>query len=809
MPGCEPTAQELIADGKSLMPAFNRQARGGRAAARPESRSVKHKAKQQKLGDNVPDSVTLEVGGRTMVIETGELAKQANGSAVVRYGDQNVVLCAATASAKPREGIDWFPLTCDFEEKMFAAGKIPGGFIKREGRPTEHAVLSSRQIDRPIRPLFPDGFRNDVQIVATVLSIDPELDADVLGVCAAGAALALSDIPFDKTVAAVRVGRDESGKFIANPTLPQYETGGMDIIVAGTSDAVMMVEGGGNEIDEEDFLGAVEFAHGEIKRIVKAIDQLVKKNGKAKREYPVQKINSDLEKWVRKNFGKDVAKAMRIVEKGEREEAFARLSVDEALARCNGKKDADIKALLEDSSASKEFGKIVKTMEEDELRTMVVDEKIRPDGRKADQIRPIWSKVHYVPRVHGSGVFTRGQTQVFTAATLGSSSDAQRLDGIVALENKRYMHFYDFPPFSVGETRPMRGPGRREIGHGALAERALLPVLPPKEEFPYTIRLMSEVLESNGSSSMASVCGSTLALMDAGVPIKDHVAGVAMGLILKGDKYAVLTDIQGLEDALGEMDFKVAGTKKGITAIQMDIKVQGVTLKIMREAMEQAKKSRYFIIDKLAETIAAPRTELSKYAPRMIVIKIDPAKIKDVIGPGGKVINKIIADTGVTKIDIEDDGSVFITSLDGESGDKARQIVENLTKEIVVGETYLGTVTRVIPIGAFVQILPGKEGLVHISQLAPQRVERVEDVVNVGDEITVKVMEVDSQGRLNLSRKAVLGSTNGSGDQGRRPPRETPESRDTSPTPRDLADAPGAPPMRRRRRPQGRREGTD
>ena len=441
--------------------------------------------------------------------------------------------------------------------------------------------------------------------------------------------------------------------------------------------------------------------------------------------------------------------------------------MDEALTRC-GKKDADVRALLEDPAASKEFDKIVKGMEEDELRTMVVDEKIRPDGRKADEIRPIWTKVHFVPRVHGSGVFTRGQTQVFTAATLGSSSDAQRLDGIVALEDKRYMHFYNFPPFSVGETRPMRGPGRREIGHGALAERAMLPVLPPKDEFPYTIRLMSEVLESNGSSSMASVCGSTLALMDAGVPITDHVAGVAMGLILKGDKYAILTDIQGLEDALGEMDFKVAGTKRGITAIQMDIKVQGITLEIMREAMAAAKKSRYFIIDKLAETIAAPRTELSKYAPRMIVLKIDPAKIKDVIGPGGKVINKIIADTGVTKIDIEDDGSVYITSLDGESGDKAKQIVENLTKEIVVGETYTGKVTRVIPIGAFVQILPGKEGLVHISQLAPQRVERVEDVVNVGDEITVKVMEVDGQGRLNLSRKAVLGSSNGSGDRGDR-----------------------------------------
>jgi polyribonucleotide nucleotidyltransferase len=718
---------------------------------------------------------------------------------------------------------------------MYAAGKIPGGFIKREGRPSEHAVLSSRQIDRPIRPLFPEGFRNDVQVVATVLSVDPELDADVLGVCAAGAALALSDIPFDKTVAAIRVGRDENGGYIANPTLPQYETGGLEIVVAGTADAVMMVEGSAHEIDEEDFLGAVAFAHDEIRKIVAAIDKLVKKCGKKKREFVVAKSDGDLEKFVRKSFAKDVAKAMRIVEKGKREEAFSELNADEAIARC-GKKDANVRALLEDSVTRKEFHKIIKAMEEDELRTMVVDEKIRPDGRKPDEIRPIWSKVHYVPRVHGSGVFTRGQTQVFSAATLGSSSDAQRLDGIVALEDKRYMHFYNFPPFSVGETRPMRGPGRREIGHGALAERAMLPVLPPKSEFPYTMRVMSEVLESNGSSSMASVCGSTLALMDAGVPITAHVAGVAMGLILKGDKYAILTDIQGLEDALGEMDFKVAGTKKGITAIQMDIKVQGITLDIMREAMASAKKSRYFIIDKLIETIAEPRRELSNFAPRMIIIKIDPAKIKDVIGPGGKVINKIIADTGVTKIDIEDDGSVYITSADGESGDKARTIVENLTKEIKVGETYEGTVVRIIPIGAFVQILPGKDGLVHISQLAPQRVEKVEDVVSLGDKMMVKVMEIDSQGRVNLSHKAVLGSSNGAPPQERprRPAREYDEDRNSnasrpvggnvgSPIASDAgnnsnasdsddseespsADAPGAPPMRRRRRPQGRRD---
>ena len=756
----------------------------------------------------MPESVTLEVGGRTMVIETGELAKQANGSALIRYGEQNVVLCAVTASLKPREGIDFFPLTCDFEEKMYAAGKIPGGYIKREGRPPEHAVLSSRQMDRPIRPLFPDGFQNDVQVVATVLSVDPELDPDVLGICSAGAALAVSDIPFEKPVAGVRVGRDENGNYICNPTLPQYESGGMDIVIAGTDEAIMMVEGGGHEISEDDFLGAVEFAHKEIKKIVKAINQLAKKAGKAKREFPLKKVNAELDKWVRKAFAKDVAKAMRVVEKGAREEAFAQLTVAEAIARC-GKKDDNVLALLENPDTAKEFGKIIKAMEEDELRVMVVDEKIRPDGRTPDEIRPIWSKVHVVPRVHGSGIFTRGQTQVFTAATLGSTSDAQRLDGIVALEDKRYMHFYNFPPFSVGETRPMRGPGRREIGHGALAERALVPVLPKKEDFPYTMRLMSEVLESNGSSSMASVCGSTLALMDAGVPITEHVAGVAMGLILKGKDYAILTDIQGLEDALGEMDFKVAGTKKGITAIQMDIKVQGITVEIMREAMAQAKKSRFFIIDKLAETIAQPRAELSKYAPRMIVIKIDPNKIKDVIGPGGKIINKIIADTGVEKIDIEDDGTVFITSLDGESGEKAKEIVENITKDVVVGQIYTGTVKRVIPIGAFVEILPGKEGLVHISQLAPERVAKVEDVLNVGDTTQVKVMEIDGQGRLNLSRKAVLapGSETSSGSRGNgefRPQRR--QRDDDEPAGALPAGGPGAPPTRRRRRPQGRRD---
>jgi polyribonucleotide nucleotidyltransferase len=702
----------------------------------------------------VPESVSLEIGGRTLVIETGELAKQANGSALVRYGDQIVVLCAATASEKPREGIDFFPLTCEYEEKMYAAGKIPGGYIKREGRPSEHGVLSARQMDRPIRPLFPDGFRNDVQIIATVLSTDPGLDSDVIAVCAAGAALAVSDIPFHANVAAVRVGRDEAGSFIVNPTLEQYEAGGMEVVVAGTADAVMMVEGSAQEVTEDVFLDAVAFAHEEIKKIVGAIDELARKAGKAKREYPLLTTDEKLDKWVRKNFQKEVGKAMRVTDKQERNAAFADLSRAAALAKLAKKDDPHVRALIEDPK-SKEFEKIVKSMEEDELRTMVVDERIRPDGRKPDEIRPIWSKVHYVPRVHGSGVFTRGQTQVFTAATLGSLSDAQRLDGILDIPNKRYMHYYNFPPYSVGETRPMRSAGRREIGHGRLAESALVPVLPPEEDFPYTLRLISEVLESNGSSSMASVCGSTLALLDAGVPIKGHVAGVAMGLILKGDKYAILTDIQGLEDALGEMDFKVAGTTEGITAIQMDIKVQGITIDIMREALTEAKKSRLFIIDKLKETITEPRQELSAFAPRMLVLQISPDKIKDVIGPGGKVINKIIADTGV-KIDIENDGRVFIAGQDGAAADKAKAMVEALTKSVTVGETYLGTVTRLMNFGAFVAFLPGKEGLVHISQLAPQRVERVEDVVKPGDQIMVKVIEVDSQGRVNLSRKAVM-----------------------------------------------------
>jgi polyribonucleotide nucleotidyltransferase len=571
------------------------------------------------------------------------------------------------------------------------------------------------------------------------------------------------------------VGRTEDGTLIANPTLPQYETGGMDIVVAGTSDAVMMVEGGAKEISEEEFLAAVAFAHEEIKKIVAAIDKLAKKNSKPKRSFPVSKPDAALETWVQKKFKDDVSKAMRIVDKTQRNAAIAKLSCEEALERCTAKKDEPIRELLEDPD-NRDFDKVVKAMQEEELRVMVVVEGKRPDGRKLDEIRPISCKTRYLPRVHGTGLFTRGQTQVLTSATLGSISDEQRLDWIINVPNKRYMHFYNFPPYSVGEARPMRGPGRREIGHGHLAERALVPVLPNIDDFPYTLRVISEVLESNGSSSMASVCGSTLALMDAGVPIKKHVAGIAMGLIIHGKKHAILTDIQGMEDALGEMDFKVAGTVDGITAIQMDIKVQGITIAIMRDALAQARKSRLFIIDKLKETISSASTELSKFAPRMIVVTISPDKIKDVIGPGGKVINKIIAETGA-KIDIEDDGRVFITAVDGEGGEKAKKMVEALTKSLKVGETYLGTVTRLMNFGAFVAVLPGKEGLVHISQLAPGRVEKVEDVVKIGDEIMVKVVEIDGQGRVNLSRKAVLAGADPEEDyttsgRGSGPPRE-------------------------------------
>ncbi|HXW51251.1 MAG TPA: polyribonucleotide nucleotidyltransferase [Candidatus Acidoferrales bacterium] len=705
----------------------------------------------------MPESVSMELGGRQLTLETGELARQANGSVLARYGD-TAVLVAATASPNPREGIDFFPLTCDYEERMYAAGKIPGGFIKREGRPSEKATLTARLIDRPIRPLFPDGFRNDIQIIATVLSVDPEVDPDVVALTGAGAALAVSDIPFDHNIAGVRVGIVD-GRPVINPTKSELEKSVLDMIMAGTSDAVMMVEGGAKEISEEQFLEAVEFGHRHIQEILKNIEALAARAGKPKRQFPVFLAATAMQNFVDEVFGSEIARAMRVTRKLERNAAFDRISRDEALKRVAGHRlEAEVRPMLEDAR-NHDFEKSVKIRQEEELRTMVVDEGLRPDGRALDEIRPISARTTVVPRTHGSGLFTRGETQIFTAATLGSLSDEQRIDGLGPQTFKRFMHHYNFPPYSVGETRPMRGPGRREIGHGHLAERALVPMLPAPDAFPYTLRLVSETFESNGSSSMGSVCASTLALMDAGVPLQKHVGGVAMGLILKDGRPGILTDIQGLEDALGEMDFKVAGTTDGITAVQMDIKVRGITIEIMRRAMEQARHGRLFIIDKLKQAIATPRRGLSKFAPRMFVLEIHPDKIKDIIGPGGKVINKIVADTGA-KVDIENDGRVFISSPDAESGERAKRMVEDIARDVEVGEVYTGVVKRIMNFGAFVQILPGKEGLVHISQLAPHRVNRVEDEVKIGDEVTVKVTEIDNQGRINLTRKGMLEEAN-------------------------------------------------
>jgi polyribonucleotide nucleotidyltransferase len=704
----------------------------------------------------LPESVSMELGGRTLTIETGELARQASGSAFVRYGE-TCILVAATASANPREGIDFFPLTCDYEERMYAAGKIPGGFIKREGRPSEKATLSARQMDRPIRPLFPDGFRHDIHIIATVLSVEPDVDPDVVALVGAGAALAVSDIPIEATVAGVRVGLVD-GEYIVNPTPAQLEKSIVNVIVAGTDKAVMMVEGDAKEVSEESFIGAVEFGHARIREILQIVRELAQRAGKPKREFPLFLPSPAMRQFVDQTFGDEIKRAMRITGKQERQRAFDTVAREEALRRLVGHPlENELRPLLEDSR-NHAFDKCVKARQEDELRTMVVDEGLRPDGRKLNEVRPISARVSVVPRTHGSGLFTRGETQIFTAATLGSISDEQRIDGLGPMTFKRFMHHYNFPPFSVGETRPMRGPGRREIGHGHLAERAIAPMLPPAEAFPYTLRLVSETFESNGSSSMGAVCASTLALMDAGVPLPKHVGGVAMGLILKDGRPGILTDIQGLEDALGEMDFKVAGTVDGITAVQMDIKVQGITIDIMRRAMEQARESRLHIIDKLREAIAAPRRGLSKYAPRMFVLEIHPDKIKDVIGPGGKVINRIVAETGA-KIDIEDDGRVFLASPDAASAEKARKMVEDIVKDVEVGEVYKGVVKRIMNFGAFVQILPGKEGLIHISQLADHRVNRVEDEVNIGDEVTVQVREIDHQGRINLTRKGAAEPT--------------------------------------------------
>lgn len=718
---------------------------------------------------------TFLLGGRPLVIETGKLAKQANGSVLVRYGD-TVVLVTATMSSEPREGIDFFPLVVDYEERMYAVGKIPGGWGRREGKPTEMAILSSRMIDRPLRPLFPKGFRNDVQVVATVLSVDKDNAPETPALIGASAALSISDIPFGGPVGAVHIGRVD-GEFVINPTVEQNEKSDIHLTVAGTKDAVMMVEAGADEVPEEEMLDAIMFGHEVIKELVAFQEQIQSEVGIPKKEVEIFDVDEKLEAEVREYTRTSLKDAISTDDKLAREERIEAIkdgTIDHFLDLYGGDRDGlaengfatdsvydDI--IQFEQSVNRALEKIVR----EEVRRMILEDEIRPDGRRPNEIRPIWCEVGLLPRTHGSGVFTRGQTQVLTVCTLGGSSDEQLLDGLGDEESKRYMHHYNFPPFSVGEARPIRGPGRREIGHGALAERALVPVLPSQEEFPYTIRLVSEVLESNGSSSMASVCGSTLALMDAGVPIKRPVAGIAMGLIKEGDTVAILSDIQGMEDALGDMDFKVAGTEAGITAIQMDIKIPGIDRKVLAAALKQAREGRMYILDKMLSVLPGPRSNLAPYAPRILQMQIEPDKIRDVIGPGGKMIKEIIDKTGV-EIDIEDDGRIRILSVDEKSAEMAKAMIERLTKSVEVGTVYLGKVVRTTPFGAFVEILPGKEGLVHISKLSNSRVERVEDVVKVGDEIMVKAIDIDKQGRISLSRKDALDSESGEHVQNRR-----------------------------------------
>ncbi len=693
--------------------------------------------------------IEIEIGGRSLSLETGLLARQANGAVVIRYGD-TVVLVTATASEKPREGVDFFPLTCDFEEKMYAAGKIPGGFFKREGRPGERATLSARLMDRPLRPLFPDGFRNDVQVIATVLSTDQENDPSVLAVNGASAALAISDIPFAGPIGAVRIGLVK-GTLVVNPTLRQLEEeSDLDLIVAGSADAINMVEAGANEVPEAQLVEALELAQQEIRRLIATQRDLVARAGRPKMTVPQAQLDATLDAAVRAAALPLIREALAHPEKLMREDALRMVSEQVAPALLEQFPDHDA-----------EIAKIIQAATKDEVRRMILEDGRRSDGRGLKDIRPLLARVGLLPRAHGSGLFQRGQTQVLTVLTLGTGQDEQTIDDIGIVQAKRFMHHYSFPPFSVGEVRPMRGPGRREIGHGLLAERALARMIPPETTFPYTIRLVSEVLESNGSTSMAAVCGSTLALMDAGVPIKAPVGGISMGLVTgSGGRVAILTDIQGIEDAMGDMDFKIAGTRLGVTALQLDVKLRGLSREVLQQSLSQAREARLVILDAIAAAIPEPRSTLSRYAPRIITIEINPEKIREVIGPGGKVINKITAETGV-KIDIEQDGRVLVASADEDAAKRAVQMIEAIVREVKVGELYLGRVTRLMNFGAFVEVLPGKEGLVHISELSDQRVNKVEDVVKVGDELLVRVKEIDSQGRVNLTRRGVAPGTEG------------------------------------------------
>ena len=686
---------------------------------------------------------TMDLAGRELSVEIGKIAQLASGSAILRYGE-TMVMVNVSKSAQPRDGVDFFPLSVDYEEKLYSVGKIPGGFLKREGKPSEKAILTSRLIDRPIRPLFPKTFRNDVQVVATVLSVDQDCTPDIVSMIGSSVALSISEIPFNGPTGSVCIGLVD-GALVVNPTAEEREKSELHLVVSGTKEAVMMVEAGANEVPESLMLEAILKAHEEIKKIVEFIEQIQAEVGKEKMEFEETKPNAEIEAKVREIATEGMKEAVKVVEKLERQEAM------------DAVKEQTINSF--DEETLEEFGNdIIATLDaiiKEEVRKAIVHEGRRPDARKTDEIRPIWCDHGFIPRAHGSGLFTRGQTQVMTVTTLGALGDVQILDGLDEEENKRYMHHYNFPAYSVGEARPSRGPGRREIGHGALAERALLPVIPSKEEFPYAIRLVSEVLSSNGSTSQGSVCGSTLSLLDAGVPLKDMVAGIAMGLIEHDGKMAILSDIQGMEDHLGDMDFKVAGTEKGITAIQMDIKIAGIDKEILTQALSQARVGRLHILNEMKKSIDRPNAELSKYAPKIVTMRINPDKIRDVIGAGGKVITKIIDETGV-KIDIEQDGEVFIAGTDMDMIRLAEQKISDIVAEVELNAVYKGKVTRIVNFGAFVELLPGKEGLLRIGNIAHERIEKVEDVLNVGDEVEVKVTEIDDKGRVNVSRKVLL-----------------------------------------------------
>ena len=693
---------------------------------------------------------SLDFCGRVITVETGEIAKQAGGSVLVRY-DDTVVLSTATASKQAKEGIDFFPLTVTFEEKLYSVGKIPGGFLRREGRPSEHATLTARMIDRPIRPLFAEGFRNEVQVVNTVLSVDTDVTPEMTGMFGASLALCVSDIPFNGPIAGVYVGYVD-GEYIINPTVEEMEKSRINLAVAGTKDAINMVESSASEVSEDEMLEAIMFGHEYIKKLCAFQEEIMQAAGKEKREVVLYGIDEALNREVRDYVGDRLVAAVRIHEKLERYGKIDDLE-DETIALYEAKEYADQK---EKNQVLKQVHEICHQIVVEEVRRLITVDKIRPDGRKVDEVRPLNSQVDLLPRVHGSALFTRGETQVLSVTTLGAMNDNQIVDDLTEVESKRFMHHYNFPPYSVGEVGRMGAPGRREIGHGALGEKALSQVLPSVEEFPYSIRTVAEVLESNGSSSQASICAGTMSLMAAGVPIKAPVAGVAMGLVKEGDYYTILTDIQGMEDHFGDMDFKVAGTPQGITALQMDIKIDGITREILKEALAQAHKGREVIMANMMEAISEPRKEVSRFAPKIHQMQINPDKIRDVIGTGGKIINQIIADCDGVKIDIEDDGHVVIYHMDQEPINKAAQIIFNLTREAHVGEIYEARVARVEKFGAFVELFPGCDGLLHVSKIAHERVDKVEDVLKIGDIVKVKVIEIDDKGRVNVSRKACL-----------------------------------------------------